>query len=139
MKAKKPPVADESGGAARAVQRLARAIEEANYEKEAAKFKARIVQSLRARAGQGAQSPAGSNSAPDVECLVTLQQMAAMVSRSKHTLRKYLGKPDMPLPKVDRGRGRPAEWSWLEVRPWLETTFRRKLPKQFPADRLRPS
>jgi hypothetical protein len=68
------------------------------------------------------------------ECLVTLQQAAALVRRSKRTLEKY--KEKMPLPRVEGGGGKPAEWAWSEIRPWLEKAFDRKLPERFPADVL---
>ena len=77
---------------------------------------------------------------PEVECLVTLQQAAAMVSRSKRTLEDYKRKDQtMPLPRVEGGGGKPAEWAWSEIRSWLEKTFDRSLPKRFPADRFRPT
>ncbi len=72
----------------------------------------------------------------DMECLVTLQQAAAMVSRSKRTLERK--KVRMPLPRVEGGGGKPAEWAWSELRPWLEKEFGRPLPEKFPADRFRP-
>ena len=81
---------------------------------------------------------AGGEADTSVECLVTLQQMAAMVSRSKRTLESHK-KRDMPVPKVPGGGGKPDEWAWAEIRPWLETTFERKLPDRFPADRFRQS
>lgn len=78
-----------------------------------------------------------TNDDATVECLVTLQQAAAMVSRSKKTLERR--KKNMPIPKVSGGGGKPDEWEWSELRPWLEKEFERKLPERFPADRLRTS
>jgi len=69
-------------------------------------------------------------------CLVTLQQAAAMVNRSKRSLERL--KPKMPPPSVQGGGGRPDEWAWSELRPWLEKEFERPLPERFPADRFRP-
>ena len=54
------------------------------------------------RAKQGA--------APSV---VTLIQIAAIVNRSKRTLEGLT--KDMPLPAIEGGGGRPAEWDWEEV------------------------
>ncbi len=62
--------------------------------------------------------------------LVTLLQAAAIVNRSKRTLEKY--KAEMPLPRVDGGGGKPDEWDWAELRPWLEQKFQKKLPDSPP-------
>ncbi len=73
-----------------------------------------------------------------VECLVTLQQAAAMVSRGKSTLEKYKGR--MPTEHVKGKGGKPSLWTWSELRPWLAETFDMpKLPKRFPADKFRQS
>jgi hypothetical protein len=69
-----------------------------------------------------------------LECLVTLQQAAAMVHRSKRTLEKY--KDKMPAPRVQGGGGKPDEWLWSELRPWLQEEFGRQLPERFPANLL---
>lgn len=71
------------------------------------------------------------------ECFVTLQQAAAMVSRSKKTLERR--KKEMPAPKVSGGGGKPDEWAWSELRPWLEKEFERSLPERFPADQFHTS
>ena len=78
---------------------------------------------------------------PDVsvECLVTLHQAAAMVNRSKKTLERLKTASDFPMPRVQGSGGKPDEWAWSEIRPYLEKRFDRALPKRFPADRLRPS
>jgi hypothetical protein len=64
---------------------------------------------------------------------VTLDQMAACVSRSKRALEKYKTnkKNRLPLPDIDGGGGRADEWLWNNVRPWLEKTFGRNLPEKF--------
>jgi hypothetical protein len=68
---------------------------------------------------------------------VTLDQMAAIVHRSKRTLEKRKGRRNNPLPDpdVEGGGGRPAEWLWPNVRKWLEQEFGRQLPEQFPQQR----
>jgi hypothetical protein len=71
-----------------------------------------------------------------VDCLVTLQQAAAMVNRSKRSLERAV--PNMPMPRVQGAGGKPSEWEWSELRPWLETEYGRPLPERFPADRFRP-
>jgi hypothetical protein len=62
--------------------------------------------------------------------LVTLDQCAALVNRKKRTLENY--KKTMPRPKVPGGGGKPHEYAWSEMRPWLEKTFGRSLPQAHP-------
>lgn len=68
---------------------------------------------------------------------VTLDQIAASVCRSKRTLENYAKRKTNPLPDPDiqGGGGKPNEWQWQRIRPWLETEFRRTLPEVFPAHR----
>lgn len=73
------------------------------------------------------KKPAISGGAPD---LVTLDEAAAMVHRSKKTLERYLAK--MPAPYVQGGGGKPSLWKWDELRPWLEQQFVPDLPERFP-------
>ncbi len=73
-------------------------------------------------------APPSASSLP--EHLVTLDQIAAMVHRSKRSLERYVGK--MPAPRIRGRRGRPHLWAWSEVRPWLEATFEQQLPPRFP-------
>lgn len=65
---------------------------------------------------------------------VTLDQMAAMVSRNKRTLEKLFKRASNPLPDPDisGGGGKPNEWIWERIRPWLETEYGRKLPTVYP-------
>ncbi len=64
---------------------------------------------------------------------VTLDQAAATVQRSKQTLRKRKRKRSgRPAPDVKGGAGKPDEWKWSTIRPWLEKEFDRKLPEQYP-------
>jgi hypothetical protein len=55
--------------------------------------------------------------------------MAAMVNRKKRTLENV---EDLPRPDVQGGGGRPSEWLWSKVRPWLEAKFKRSLPSRLP-------
>jgi hypothetical protein len=72
---------------------------------------------------------------------VTLDTAAALVNRSKRSLEKYLYDPSkvrryaMPAPAVDGGGGRPSEWDWSVLRPWLERIFHRDLPTLLPSHR----
>jgi hypothetical protein len=70
--------------------------------------------------------------------LVTLDQAAALVNRSAAALRHYR-KLGMPKPFVHGTKGKPNEYRWDEMRPWLEDTFGRPIPelsvRQFRASR----
>jgi len=96
---------------------------------------------LTAAAASTAGNPnVAPESGPDaIDCYVTLDKMAAMVDRSKRTLEKLQTHRHNPLPKpdVEGGGGRPHEWKWSNVRLWLEKTYDRVMPEQFPSDRFR--
>jgi hypothetical protein len=64
--------------------------------------------------------------------LVTLDQAAGIVHRSKKTLEKHL--KNMPLPYIQGGGGKPSLWKWHEIRPWLEKEYVPDLPKRFPGN-----
>lgn len=68
------------------------------------------------------------------EQYVTLDQMAALINRSKKTLERKMNasNSDMPAPDVEGGGGRPHEWKWTAIRPWLEKQFKRQIPERFP-------
>jgi hypothetical protein len=70
---------------------------------------------------------------------VTLDQMAAVIHRSKRTLEKWKTreKNPLPAPDVEGGGGKADEWLWSAVRPWLEAEYGRKLPEQYPGGRIR--
>jgi hypothetical protein len=74
--------------------------------------------------------PAGRSDSLLPEQLVTLDQIGAIVHRSKRSMERYLSQ--MPAPHVRGRRGQPHLWSWTEVRPWLETAFGFSLPECFP-------
>jgi hypothetical protein len=67
---------------------------------------------------------------PPTEQLVTLDQIGAMVHRSKRSMERY--RSQMPPPRLRGRRGQPHLWEWAEVRPWLETIFGLRLPEHFP-------
>jgi hypothetical protein len=60
--------------------------------------------------------------------LVTLDQAAAIVNRSSAALRHY-SRRGMPKPWVQGTKGKPNEYRWSEMRPWLEDMFRRPIPE----------
>lgn len=68
---------------------------------------------------------------PPAEQLVTLDQCAAIIRRSKRTLEDLRGR--MPAARVRGRKGRQALWAWEDVRPWLEEYSGRSLPATFPA------
>ncbi len=89
--------------------------------------------SLRGRVGgttADLSSPTPLLIPPPSEQLVTLDQIGAMVHRSKRSMERY--RKQMPAPRVCGRRGRPHLWAWTEVRPWLEATFGLLLPEYFP-------
>jgi hypothetical protein len=65
---------------------------------------------------------------------VTLDQIAAIVNRNKKTLERQLNKANstMPKPDVEGGGGKPNEWKWDAIRPWLEMEFGKSLPSTYP-------
>jgi len=73
----------------------------------------------------------------EAEQYVTLDQAAAIVSRSKKTLVRRLNAKDstMPRPDVEGGGGKADEWKWSSIRPWLEKEFGKQLPGIFPSRR----
>jgi hypothetical protein len=89
------------------------------------------------------EEPSGSEepppAAPDVPNelpdLVTLDQAAAAVCRSKRTLEHYKTKGTLPDPAIEGAGGRPSHWRWGDLRPWLEETFGVPLPQTFPRNR----
>jgi hypothetical protein len=70
----------------------------------------------------------------DVPDYVDLDQIAAMVNRSKSHLEKLKRRDKNPLPdpEVRGGGGKKDEWVWAHIRPWLEAEFDKHLPKAFP-------
>jgi hypothetical protein len=82
-------------------------------------------------------SSVSSDMAGDASGYVTLDQAAALVNRNKKTLERHLRNPKsrMPQPEVAGGGGKPHEWRWAVLRPWLEKQFGKTLPERFPAHR----
>ncbi len=77
-----------------------------------------------------AKTPDGDDEIPQT---VTLDKMAAAVSRSKKTLERLKTKGKLPRPDVEGGGGKPDEWNWSNVKPILEEHYNRKLPERFPS------
>jgi len=86
-----------------------------------------------------ARAMAGGVEEANDQYLVTLAQAAAIVSRSKRTLERWVkDDPHFPLPDCEGGGGRPSEWEWRRLRDYLEKKTRRQLPERFPTDPFRP-
>ncbi len=68
--------------------------------------------------------------------LVTLDQAAAVVGRSKRSLERYLQRGDLPRPDLPGGEGKAHRWYWNTLRPALQKHFRPDLPAKFPASRV---
>jgi hypothetical protein len=88
---------------------------------------------LLARAGTpeaGPTAPGNKTTEAPVELpdLVTLDQAAAVVNRTSAGLRHYRRK-GMPEPFVQGKKGKPNEYRWSEMRPWLESAFDRVIPE----------
>lgn len=80
--------------------------------------------------GTGRAVGPASGEGADGEQLVTLDQAAAMVRRSKRTLEKYRDR--LPDPRVWGGGGRPHLYAWGELRSVLVRVFGSRLPERFP-------
>ena len=76
------------------------------------------------------QMPKPGDAGADLPQLVTLNEVAPLVHRSKRTLENY--KKDMPPPRDPGGGGKASFWDWRELRPWLEGEFNMTLPERFP-------
>jgi hypothetical protein len=69
-----------------------------------------------------------------IEDMIDLDQAAALVGRSKGTLRRAFDNPKkkMPQPSIRGGGGKKNEWNYQELKPWLEKEYRRRLPSRPP-------
>jgi hypothetical protein len=64
---------------------------------------------------------------------VTLDQAAAVVNRSKKTLERLKSRKNNPLPNpdIEGGGGKPDEWNWDTIRPWMEKEYKRPLSRKY--------
>jgi hypothetical protein len=88
----------------------------------------------RADAGVGLEDRERTSGLPatDPNDLVTLNQCAALVNRTKRCVENYKKNKDFPRPEVLGGGGKPHEYRYSEMRVWLQHKFGRKLPTEFP-------
>lgn len=70
------------------------------------------------------------------EDLVTLDQAAAMVHKSKRTLERYKTRGSLPCPAVEGGGGRADLFEWSVLRTWLTGEFGIQLPDRYPRRRV---
>ena len=86
-----------------------------------------------ARASEAEQAAgSGGTRAPDPSKLVTLDQAAAIVNKSKRALEYYKTKGTLPEPAVEGGGGKAALYDWTILGPWLTEQFGIDLPERFP-------
>lgn len=82
-----------------------------------------------------ATNDAIQNTSAESPQYVRLDQMAAVVNRSKRTLERLKTLGELPVPDVDGGGGMPDEWIWKTVRPILQAKYGKVLPERFPSSR----
>ena len=82
---------------------------------------------------------AGEADGNELDDLVTLDQAAAMVHRSKRSLQRHVHKGDLPKADIKGGFGKASRWYWSNLRPSLEKLFVPDLPKKFPYSRFESS
>jgi hypothetical protein len=63
---------------------------------------------------------------------IQLDEAAALVKRQKKTLERALAAGRMPQPDIEGGGGKPHEWEYLKLKPWLEMTYGKRLPLRPP-------
>jgi hypothetical protein len=71
---------------------------------------------------------------PDEAHYVDLDQIAAVVNRSKRTLERMKSRKTNPLPAPDvpGGGGKKDEWNWHKIKPWLEAEFNKHFAYTIP-------
>jgi len=97
------------------------------------------VNAIRSWATDMLREPAARSIGEPHRQYVTLEQIAAIINRSKRTLEKWKVRKlnQLPRPDIEGGGGKPDEWDWESIRPWLEQASDRSLPNKYPSDRLR--
>jgi hypothetical protein len=91
-----------------------------------------LADELRRQTNSSLGEPVAESEIPDH---VTLNQMAAMVQKSKKTLEKYKDRLPAPIVKVAARSGRADLWLWSDARPKLAELFGtplKKLPEVHP-------
>jgi hypothetical protein len=78
----------------------------------------------------GFRNPCGAPA--ELPDLVTLDQAAAAIHKSKRTLERCKTAGTLPLPAVDGGGGKADLYDWKIMRPWLTKEFGVLLPERFP-------
>lgn len=67
--------------------------------------------------------------------LVTLDQAAAAVHKSKRALEYHKSKGTLPAPFVEGGAGKASLYDWKLIGPWLAREFGIPQPEKFPRPR----
>lgn len=80
-------------------------------------------------------------SVPREDPYLTLDQIGALIGRSKRSMERYLYKmPDthphhLPEPDMEGGGGRPHMWLYSTIRPWIVKVFGLELDPDRPTPR----
>src|SRR5207249_1980874 len=77
------------------------------------------------------EGPREQSAAPQY---VTLNHVAAYLKCNKRTLERWMHQKgsEGPEPDIEGGGGKPHQWVWSKLRPWLQRVSRRTLPERFP-------
>ena len=70
---------------------------------------------------------------PELDDLVTLDQVAPLTGLQKRTLERYLSKGDLPQPDIRGGGGKAHKWFYSNLRDALSEFTQRSMPERFPA------
>jgi hypothetical protein len=81
---------------------------------------------------EGDQTDRDGTPAVEARHLVTLDQAAAAVNKTKRALEYYKTQGTLPAPVVEGGGGKAALYDWRTLRSWLTKTYGIPLPEQFP-------
>jgi hypothetical protein len=86
------------------------------------------------REEEGTPPPASLDQTPFVEPhdLVTLDQVAAIVHKTKRALEYHKTKGTLPAPYYEGGGGKAALYDWKVIGPWLTEKYGFPLPDRYP-------
>ena len=76
---------------------------------------------------------------PELDDLVTLDQIAPLTGLQKRTLERYLSSGQLPAPDIRGGGGKAHKWFYSNLRDALSEFTQRPLPQRFPGGRIRPT
>lgn len=100
----------------------------------ACRLLAHLIEAKQTLADAGTRAVVNNTDA--IDALVTLDQAAGLVNKSKRTLEHYLRDGKLPTPDLPGGGGKAHRWYWSKLRPALQEHFRPDLPERFPSSRV---